>query len=139
MGDGRVRSDGEPGVRPAMTGGALGSIGLLFWCGAMALAVAVPAPVYLRAPLVVSFACVAPGWALVRHLRLSSLVMEMTTAIALSAGMLTLGSYLMVVTENWAPYVLWESLTLLVALDVTVVLLASTFGRGRRRESPIAG
>jgi hypothetical protein len=53
--------------------------------------------------------------------------------------MLTLGSYLMVVTENWAPYVLWESLTLLVALDVTAVLLASTFGRGRRRESPIAG
>jgi hypothetical protein len=65
--------------------------------------------------------------------------MEMTTAIALSTGMLTLGSYLMVVTENWAPYVLWESLTLLVALDVTAVLLASTFGRGRRRESPIAG
>jgi hypothetical protein len=120
-----------------MTGGALGSIGLLFWGGAMALAVAVPAPVYLRAPLVVSFACVAPGWALVRHLRLSSLVMEMTASVALSTSLLTLGSYLMVVTETWSPYVLLESLTLLVALDVTAVL-ASTFRRGRHRESPIA-
>jgi hypothetical protein len=137
MGDRSVEGGGGPSVRPTMTGGALGSIGLLFWCGAMALAVAVPAPVYLRAPLVVSFAAVAPGWALVRHLRLSSLVMEMTGALALSTSLLTLGSYLMVVTGSWAPYVLLESLTLLVALDVAAVLLASTFGRGRRRDSPI--
>jgi len=117
-----------------MTGGDMVSVGLLLWCGAMVLAVAVPAPVDLRAPLVVSFACVAPGWALVRHLRLASLLMEMTCAVALSAAALTLGSYLMVATGNWAPYLLWEALTLLTAIDVATMLVVSAFGHRRDRE-----
>jgi hypothetical protein len=126
--------EAQPGVRSSMTGGDIVSGLLLVWCGAMAIAVAAPAPVDLRAPLVVAFACFAPGWALVRHLRLSSVLMELVAAIALSTSLLTLGSYLMVVTGHWAPYLLWEALTLLTAIDVSAGLLVRA--AGRRRDGP---
>jgi hypothetical protein len=117
-------------ARRVLTIGAPASAALLVWSAVVALAVLAGFPAAVRAPLVISFACLAPGLALVRHLRLDSPLMELVCSLLLSVSLVILVSWGMVATHNWAPFGFFWALLLLTVADALVALLV---GDRRRR------
>ena len=137
MGDQTTLRSRAGGARRPLTGGDASSFGLLMWAAVMAVAVAAHAPVGLRSALVISFVCFAPGWALMRHVRLASLLMELVCALGLSVSLLVLGSYIMLASDNWAPFALWWAMTILTVADVSALLLLGGGRRTANRRGPI--
>jgi uncharacterized membrane protein len=94
-----------------------------------ALAVALDWPVPLRPALVIWFVAICPGMAIIRLLRLDSLLVEVTLAIALSLALAGLIASALVYAGIWSPNLVLE------VLVITAVggLVLGLRGRGSRR------
>jgi len=94
-----------------------------------ALAAALDWPAPLRPALVIWFVAICPGMAIVRLLRLDSLLVEVTLAIALSLALAGLIASALVYAGLWSPNLVLE---LLVAITVGALILGLRARRGHR-------
>jgi hypothetical protein len=93
-----------------------------------ALAVALDWPVPLRPALVIGFVAICPGMAIVRLLRLDSILIELALAIAVSLALAGLLASALVYAGLWSPNVVLE---LLVVIAVGGLVLGLRQRRSR--------
>jgi uncharacterized membrane protein len=124
------RAVGRPrdGGRPAGWSDAW-SVIISFSALGAALAVALDWPVPLRPALVIWFIAICPGMAIIRLLRLDSLLAEVTLAIALSLALAGLIASALVYAGLWSPNLVLE---VLVVIAVGALVLGLRGRRGYR-------
>jgi uncharacterized membrane protein len=128
MADERAGGRGSGSARPARWSDAW-SVIISFSALGAALAVALDWPAPLRPALVIWFVAICPGMAIVRLLRLDSLLVEVALAIALSLALAGLIASALVYAGIWSPNLVLE---LLVVTAVGGLVLGLR-RRGSRR------
>lgn len=76
---------------------------VLVWTVVASAIVVSPELERLRAPVVLPFVLLAPGWAWVRLARLGSVFVEAAASVLVSLALLTLGTGLALVAGRWSP------------------------------------
>ena len=95
---------------------------VLAWAAGASAVVARPELRGLRAPVVLPFVLVAPGWAWVRLARLGSVFVEAAASVLLSLALLTLGTGLALVVGRWSPTFAFAVVTALTVVGLAVGL-----------------
>lgn len=92
--------------------------------------VAAGAPSGLRAPVVLGFLLLAPGWAFVRLLAIPDTAMRISVALALSISTVGLVTLIQAYSYAWDP-----TMMVVIAALITLVGVAIEIGRARREAS----
>lgn len=91
---------------------------VLTWAAVASAVVFRPDLAWLRAPVVLPFVLVAPGWAWVRLANFGSLFVEVAASVLVSLALLTLATGIALVGGRWSPTFGFVTVTALTVIGL---------------------